>query len=125
MSQEVLGILGQVAPAASTEVVLYSVPQGRRAAISLMPIFNNAATDAIIQIAIVKGGSNNIIGVPSPVESKLVTNATLTAKKANTEAGAAQLKGITLDGLDDIRVMTDTLGVVFHAYGVEVLPDKT
>lgn len=124
MSQEILRILGQVAPAINTEVVLYSVPDGRRTAVSLFPIFNNSVSDAIIHVAIVKGGSDDIPNNPTTLESLLISNFTLTAKKGNTEAGALQLNGITLDEFDDIRVFTDTAGVVFHLYGVEVVPDK-
>lgn len=124
MAQEVLGILGQSRPTGGAEVVVYSVPKGRRTAISKLFIFNNSGGNAIIDLSFVKGGSNNIVGNPTPIESKLLNQVTLATKTGNNDANNVAGGGMTLNEFDDIRFETDTLGVVIHAYGVEVIPEK-
>lgn len=124
MSLEILTILGQYRPVINTEVVIYSVPKGRRAAISLVNIMNNDAGNAIIDLAIVKGGSNDIPGVPTPAYSKILDQFTLNTGKGSNDGFPISGKGITLNEFDDIRFETNTANVVIHVYGVEVIPDK-
>ena len=124
MAQEVLRILGQARPAINTEVVVYSVPENRRAAISLIAVVNNGGTNAAIDLNIVPGGSNNLGGVATQPVNKILDGFTLNAGKANTEAGSLGGKGVTLNEYDDIRFETDQADVVIHVYGVEVLPEK-
>jgi len=124
MSQEVLGILGQIRPAPATETVAYSVPKGKRAAISALFIFNNSGGNVIIDLSIVKGGSNDIPTNPTPIEATILNQVTLATKQGSTDANNIDGRGITLNEFDDIRLVTNTLGVVCHVYGVEVIPEK-
>jgi len=124
MAQEILKILGQARPAINTEVVPYSVPQKRRTAISKIFIFNNSGGPAIIDLSIVPGGSNDIPGVATALVNTILNQVTLATKTGNTDANNIAGSGITLDEFDDIRFETDTLGVVIHVYGVEVMPEK-
>jgi len=125
MAQELLKILGQSRPAINTEVVVYSVPKGARAAISRVYIFNNSGGPAIIDLSIVPGGSNNISGNATALENTLLNQVTLATKTGNTDVTNVAGSGFTLDEFDDIRFETDTVGVVAHVYGVEVIPEKT
>ena len=120
-----LKILGQSRPAVATEVVVYSVPKGIRTAISRVFIFNNSVGNAIIDFSIVPNGSNDISGVPTPIQSTLLNQVTLATKTGNNDLNDLVPGGITLDEFDDIRFKTNTLGVVIHIYGVEVRPEKT
>jgi len=124
MAREVLRILGQARPAINTEVVVYSVSDNSRCAISRIFIFNNSGGNAVIDLSIVPGGSDDIPSNPTALENTILNQVTLSTKQGNTDATNIAGGGITLDAHDDIRFETDTLGVVIHIYGVEVIPEK-
>jgi len=125
MSQEILGILGQKMPAINTEEVVYSVPQGRRAAISLVLVVNNNTVDALIDFAVVPGGSNDIPNNATADVNRIFKGFTILAKKGGQDAIPISGGGITLDEYDDIRFKTDKAQVVIHIYGVEVASEKS
>ncbi len=124
MAQEVIKVLGQSRPAAATETVLYSVALGKRAVIASLFIFNNTAGNAIIDLSIVPGGANDIGTNPTALQNTILNQLTITTKKGHTDITTVAGGKITLNELDDIRIETDTVGVVFHVYGVEVVPEK-
>jgi len=113
MAREVIKILGQVKPGMATETDLYQVPSGRRAVISKIHAFNAASGAAIIKIAITPDNS------ATSAENYLIDSLGLAGR-----AGAEWDK-ITMQEFNEIRVESDTGNVIFHAYGVEVLPEKS
>ena len=120
MSQEILQILGQLEPVAATETVLYTVPTGRRAAISSLKVVNNGAGNSLITISIVPGGANDIATNPTASVNTLISALSL----AQHVPFPIDIDKMTLNENDDIRVEVSVIDVVFHVYGVEVIPDK-
>lgn len=103
-------VLGQVAPAATTEVNLYTVPVSTQAVVSSIAITNQAASSATFRIAV----------RPS-------ADATTTAKHYlvyGTTVGAADTVvltiGVTLAASDKIQVFGSTATLSFSAYGSEI-----
>jgi hypothetical protein len=103
-------VLGQVAPAATTEVSLYTVPVSTQAVVSSIAITNQAASSATFRIAI----------RPS-------ADATTAAKHYlvyGTTVGAADTVvltiGVTLAAGDKIQVYGSSATLSFSAYGSEI-----
>lgn len=103
-------VLGQVAPAATTEVNLYTVPSSTQAVVSSIAITNQAASSATFRIAV----------RPS-------ADATTAAKHYlvyGTTVGAADTVvltiGVTLAASDKIQVFGSTATLSFSAYGSEI-----
>jgi len=118
MPKEIIKILGQVRPAVNTEVVLYTVPQNRRAIVKIT-VFDSSGTDAAINIAVVPDGFNDIPTNPTLPVNFLVEGVTVSTKQ---ELAGAGLTGITINENDDIRVKSDQADCIFHCYGVEIEP---
>jgi hypothetical protein len=103
-------VLGQVAPAATTETNLYTVPVSTQAVISSIAITNQAASSATFRIAV----------RPS-------ADATTAAKHYlvyGTTVGAADTVvltiGVTLAASDKIQVYGSSATLSFSAYGSEI-----
>ena len=103
-------VLGQVAPAATTEVNLYTVPVSTQAVVSSIAITNQAASSATFRIAV----------RPS-------ADATTAAKHYlvyGTTVGAADTVvltiGVTLAASDKIQVFGSSATLSFSAYGSEI-----
>ena len=103
-------VLGQVAPAATTETNLYTVPVSTQAVISSIAITNQAASSATFRIAV----------RPS-------ADATTAAKHYlvyGTTVGAADTVvltiGVTLAASDKIMVFASSATLSFSAYGSEI-----
>jgi hypothetical protein len=103
-------VLGQVAPAATTETNLYTVPSATQAVVSSIAITNQAASSATFRIAV----------RPS-------ADATTAAKHYlvyGTTVGAADTVvltiGVTLAASDKIQVFGSTATLSFSAYGSEI-----
>ena len=103
-------VLGQVAPAATTEENLYTVPVSTQAVVSSIAITNQAASSATFRIAV----------RPS-------ADATTTAKHYlvyGTTVGAADTVvltiGVTLAASDKIQVFGSSATLSFSAYGSEI-----
>ena len=103
-------VLGQVAPAATTEVNLYTVPASTQAVVSSIAITNQAASSATFRVAV----------RPS-------ADATTAAKHYlvyGTTVGAADTVvltiGVTLAASDKIQVFGSTATLSFSAYGSEI-----
>jgi hypothetical protein len=103
-------VLGQVAPAATTETNLYTVPVSTQAVVSSIAITNQAASSATFRIAV----------RPS-------ADATTAAKHYlvyGTTVGAADTVvltiGVTLAASDKIQVYGSSATLSFSAYGSEI-----
>jgi len=117
MAKEIFKILGQVKPAAATEEVLYTVPQNRSAIVKVTG-FNENAGAAAVKLAIVPNGGQTV--PPPTVPANYNVNGLVLNAKTHTAAG--ELKGITLDEFDQIRVESDNADCVFQCFGVELEP---
>lgn len=103
-------ILGQVAPANTSNANLYTVPSGKEAIISSIAVANVTGTDALYEIYVRPNGA------AAAASNALVFDAAVT-KNTTTIIQA----GITLSAGDIITVQSGTgNAITFHAYGTEV-----
>jgi hypothetical protein len=102
-------VLGQVAPSATTNTTLDTVPSATQAVVSTIVVCNRAATDATYRIAIRPGGATlaneHYIAYDSTVAANDSTMITI---------------GITLAATDVITVYASTANLSFSAFGSEI-----
>jgi hypothetical protein len=102
-------VLGQVAPSATTDTTLYTVPAATEAVISTIVVANRAATAATFRIAIRPNAATlanqHYIAFDVPIGASDSTTLTL---------------GITLDAADVITVRGSTANLSFNAFGSEI-----
>lgn len=102
-------ILGQSAPAATTETALYTVPASTEAIISTITICNRGTAAATYRVYC----SNN--GAATANSQYLVFDATIQAKET-----VALTLGVTLDAADVLRIYASTADLSFNAFGSEL-----
>ena len=102
-------ILGQVAPAATTETDLYTVPASTETIVSSLVIANRGSTSATYRISV----SNN--GSATATKDYLIYDAPLSPNSV-----VALTLGITLDATDKIRVYGSTADLSVNAFGSEL-----
>jgi glucose-6-phosphate dehydrogenase assembly protein OpcA len=102
-------VLGQSAPAATTDTTLYTVPAATSAVISTVVVANRAATSATYRIAIRPNGATlaneHYIAYDVAVGGGDSTTLTL---------------GITLAAADVITVYASTANTSFNVFGSEI-----
>ena len=102
-------ILGQSAPAATTETALYTVPASTETIISSIIICNRGTASGTYRIYVAANGTavaNN---------QYLVYDATIQAKETVTLT-----LGVTLDATDVLRVYASSADMSFNAFGSEI-----
>lgn len=103
-------ILGQAAPADTSNADLYTVGAGKEAIVSSIAIANVTGTDATYQIYIRPAGA-------AAADANALVKGTTAAANTTTIIQA----GITLSATDVITVQSGTgAALTFHAYGTEV-----
>lgn len=102
-------ILGQSAPAATTETALYTVPASTESIISTIVICNRGASAATYRIYVAANGA------AAANNQYLVYDANINAKET-----VALTLGLTLDSSDVLRVYASTADLSFNAFGTEV-----
>ena len=102
-------ILGQAAPAATTETTLYSVPAATQAVISTITVANRTANAVTFRI------SNSVAAAATANKDYLVYDATIGANSMITFT-----LGITMGALDVLRVYASALALSFNAHGSEI-----
>lgn len=104
-------VLGQVAPGATTDTTLYTVPSATEAVVSTLVVANRAATAATYRIAIRPAGetlaTKHYIAYDVLVGANDSTTLTL---------------GLTVDATDVITVRASTADLTFSAFGSEITP---
>lgn len=102
-------ILGQVAPAATTESDLYTVPAATQTIVSTIVVANRSATSATFRISVSSDGAatanKDYVAYDLPIGGNGQYTATL---------------GITIDADDKVRVYASTANVSFSAFGTEL-----
>lgn len=101
-------ILGQSAPAATTETQLYS-PSGVSAVVSSIIVCNQSATSATYRIAVVGGAGS------AATANWIVYGATVPGSDSVVIPA-----GITLAAGNQIRVFSSTATLSFSAFGSEI-----
>ena len=102
-------ILGQSAPAATTETALYTVPASTESIISTIVICNRGASAATYRVYVAANGA------AAANNQYLVYDASILSKET-----VALTLGITLDSSDVLRVYASTADLSFNAFGTEV-----
>ena len=105
---DTLKILGQVAPSATTETTLYTVPGSTSTTISTLVVCNRG-TAATFRVSVSVGGG------ATANKDYLYYDLAI---PANDTFGATL--GITLAATDVVRVYASTTDLSFAAFGVEV-----
>jgi hypothetical protein len=102
-------VLGQVAPSATTDTTLYTVPADTESVISTLIVCNRAAATATYRIAIRPAGAtlSNENYITYDVSVGALNSTTLTL-------------GLTLDATDVITVRASSADLTFSAFGSEI-----
>jgi glucose-6-phosphate dehydrogenase assembly protein OpcA len=102
-------VLGQSAPAATTDTTLYTVPSATEAVISTIVVANRATSSATYRIAIRPNGATlaNQHYIAYDVLVGASDSTTLTM-------------GLTLDAADIITVYASNANLTFSAFGSEI-----
>ena len=102
-------VLGQVAPAATTDTTLYTVPASTEAVISTIVVANRSATARTYDIAIRPNGAT-------------LANLHYIAKAVTVGASdSTTIKlGLTLDAADVVTVQASTTDLSFNIFGSEI-----
>ena len=106
---EVLKVLGQASPAATTEADLYTVPGATAAVASTLVICNRNASNVTFRVSVSVGGGATANADYIYYDTRLLKN----------DSTFATI-GITLGAADKVRVYSDTANVSFSLYGTEV-----
>jgi hypothetical protein len=102
-------VLGQVAPSATTNTTLDTVPSATQAVVSTIAVCNRAATSATYRIAIRPAGA------ALSNEHYIAYDATVTANNSTFIT-----IGVTLAATDVITVYASTANLSFSAFGSEI-----
>jgi hypothetical protein len=102
-------VLGQSAPAATTDTALYTVPSATEAVISTIVIANRAATAGTFRLAVRPNGASianqHYLAYDVPIAANDSTTLTL---------------GITVDAADVITVRASSADMSFNVFGSEI-----
>jgi len=102
-------VLGQLNPAATTLTALYTVPGSTQAVTSTLAIANRTSSTVVVRVSVAIGGAVDSL------EQYILYDVSI------PKNGYAFLTiGLTLAATDVVRVYTDTAGVSFNLFGVEV-----
>jgi hypothetical protein len=102
-------ILGQSAPAATTETDLYTVPAATETIVSTIVVANRSATGATFRISVSDNGAATANKDYLAYDLPLLGYGQYTATV-----------GITINATDKIRVYASTANVSFNAFGTEI-----
>lgn len=103
-----LKILGQTAPAATTETDLYTCPASTTTVVSTVVVANRSATAATFRV------SASVDGAATANKDYLAYDVPL-----NGNETMAFTLGITIDASDKLRVYASTANLSFSAFGQE------
>ncbi len=102
-------ILGQSAPAATTEVDLYTVPSSTDTVVSSVVVCNRGTSSGTFRIYVAAAGAS------TDNKQYLVYDANCAAKETITLT-----LGITLEATDELRVYASSANFSFNAFGTEI-----
>ena len=102
-------VLGQVAPSATTDTTLYTVPAATEAVISTIVVANRAAADATYDIAIRPDGDT------LANEHYIAKTVTVGASDSTTIT-----LGLTLNAADVVTIQASNADLSFNIFGSEI-----
>lgn len=102
-------VLGQSAPAATTDTTLYTVPASTETVVSTLAICNRGSSDATFRVAVRPDGATianqHYVAYDVAIQANSIVGLTL---------------GITLDAADVITVRASSANLSFSAFGSEI-----
>ena len=109
MATQSYKVLGQVAPSATTETDLYTVPAATETIVSTLVVANRASTSATYRISVSVNGAatanKDYIVYDASIVGNSITSFTL---------------GLTVDSTDKIRVYASSANLSFNLFGSEI-----
>lgn len=102
-------VLGQVAPSATTETDLYTVPAATQTIVSSIVVANRGTTVGTFRISV------SADGAATSNKDYLIYDAQL-----NPNSTTSFTLGVTLDATDKIRVYASSANFSFNAFGSEL-----
>jgi hypothetical protein len=102
-------VLGQSAPAATTNTDLYTTPTGKSTIVSTLTVCNRAGTSSTFRVAVRPAGAVIANQHYVSYDSTVAPNDTLTFTL-----------GITLASTDVLTVYASTTNLTFNLYGSEI-----
>jgi len=106
---EVLKVLGQLDPVATTLTALYTVPGATSVTASTVAICNRTSSNKRARVSIAVAGASDSLEQYIYYDVLVLKNDTIFATI-----------GVTLAATDVVRVYTDAVGLSFSLFGVEV-----
>jgi hypothetical protein len=102
-------VLGQVAPSATTETDLYTVPASAETIVSSIVVANRSSSAATYRISV------SVNGAATATKDYLVYDASISGNSL-----VALTLGVTIDATDKIRVYGSTANLSINAFGSEI-----
>ena len=102
-------VLGQVAPSATTETDLYTVPAATETIVSTLVVANRAATSSTYRISV------SVNGAATATKDYLVYDASIPSNGITSFT-----LGLTADATDKIRVYASSADLSFNLFGSEI-----
>lgn len=109
MATSTYKILGQVAPNATTETDLYTVPSATQVIVSTLCVANRSASDVTFRISI------SVDGAATATKDYIAYDVTCAGNGVNYFT-----LGLTLDATDKIRVYASANTLSFSVFGTEL-----
>jgi hypothetical protein len=109
MATQTYKVLGQLAPAATTETDLYTVPASTQTVISTIHVTNRSTSDATFRLSI------SVAGAATATKDYISYDVTCAAN-----GFVSYTIGITLGAADKVRVYASSANLSFAAYGSEL-----
>lgn len=109
MATQSYKVLGQVAPSATTETDLYTVPAATETVVSTLVVANRAATSATYRISV------SVNGAATATKDYIAYDVSI-----GSNAIASFTLGLTADATDKIRVYASSANLSFNLFGSEI-----
>jgi hypothetical protein len=106
---EAYKVLGQVAPAATTETSLYIVPAATSTVVSTLVICNRSSSNVDVRVAVVPGGG-----------SAANVNYILYDVQIIKNQSEFFTIGMSLETTDEVRVYSSTADTTYSLFGTEI-----
>lgn len=106
-------ILAQSNPAATTDTVLYTVPQGKHTFLELLNVANRSNSSRTFRIGISVGGG------AMANEDYLYYNVTITGNNTMRDDFSESFEGVRLEASDEVRVYASANDLTFTLIGTE------
>lgn len=110
---DILKVLGQSAPSATTETTLYTVPDKTQTTISSLVVCNRAGTGGTYRVNV------SVAGATTSNKEYLFYDYAI-----NANTTQAHVIGITLNQTDELKIYASSGDFSFNVFGCETLEER-